>query len=542
MTSASAARRRARKRRPASSSGIFFAGLACVALVLLSEARAATASLEARVDGGRVRGAVAHGVIAFKGIPFAAPPVGALRWAPPQPVRAWPGVRPALRFGPDCAQWPTPGDDAPLRTASQEDCLYLNVWRPKARSSRSLPVMVWVYGGGFVDGGTSPAIYDGTEFARDGVVLVSFNYRLGNFGFFAFPALDGRAGGGRRADYTFMDQIAALQWVRRNAASFGGDPRNVTIFGESAGGMSVNALLIAPLARGLFAKAIIESGAGRDNGYPLRSLTGSPDCAEAIGIKLARHLGIDGEGTVAMAELRALPAAKLVDGLNLDTRDDDPTYVGGPIVDGGLYPGAPVKIYQAGGGARIPVLIGANTDEISHWTPGSFAALWRSFGSDAAEARRIYDPDGRRTLQEVSTTAGGDQWMVEPARAIARILSARGQRVYEFRFGYRATALRKTLSGAPHASEIPYAFDTVATRYGGETSRADEAMARAVHAYWIAFARTGRPDPRGEPAWPQYHQSTDRIMSFTDRGPVPEADPWKHRLDIAERLARRTRH
>ena len=524
------------------AAGVLFACLACAALVSPGQARVATASLEVHIDGGTVRGAIARGVIAFKGIPFAAPPVGTRRWAPPQPVTPWKGVRPALHFGPDCAQLPTPGDDAPLRTVAHEDCLYLNVWRPRARPSRRLPVMVWIYGGGFVDGGTSPAIYDGTEFARDGVVLISCNYRLGNFGFFAFPALDGRAARRLRADYTLMDQIAALQWVRRNAASFGGDPHNVTIFGESAGGMSVNALLIAPLARGLFDKAIIESGAGRNNAYPMRLLSGSPDSAEAIGVKLARHLGVDGEGADAMTALRALPAAKLVDGLNLDSMHDDRTYVGGPILDSSLYPGAPVRIYAAGGGARVPVLIGANTDEISHWTPVSLASLWRSFGADAAQARRIYDPGGRRTLQDVSTIAGGDQWMVEPARAIARILSARGQRVYEYRFGYIATALRKTLAGAPHASEIPYVFDTVATRYGSRTSRADEAMARAVHAYWIAFARTGRPDPRGEPAWPQYDAGTDRIMSFTDRGPVFEADPWKQRLDIAERLAARMGH
>ena len=518
------------------------AAVACVALVSIAEARVATAPLEVRVDGGTVRGKVEQGVIAFKGIPYAAPPVGAFRWAPPQPVKAWRGVRPTVHFGPDCAQLPTPGDDAPLRTTPQEDCLYLNVWRPKSRSSRGLPVMVWVYGGGFVDGGTSPAVYDGTEFARDGVVLVSFNYRLGNFGFFAFPALDERAAGGPRADYTLMDQMAALQWVRRNSASFGGDPDNVTIFGESAGGMSVNGLLVAPRARGLFAKAIVESGAGRDNGYPLRVLAGSADSAEAIGVELARHLDIAGEGADALAKLRALPAATLVDGLNLNTMFDDHTYVGGPIVDGGLYPGAPVKILEAGGGARVPVLIGANTGEISHLNPVSLAALWSSFGVDAAEARRTYDPDGRRTLQDVSTTVGGDEWIVEPARAIARILSARGQRVYEYRFDYVATSRRGKLSGAPHASEIPFVFDTVAAHYGRETSRADETMAHAVHAYWIAFARTGRPDPRGEPAWPEYRAGTDRVMGFTDRGPVPEADPWKQRLDLAERLAVRMGH
>ena len=518
------------------------AAFAWLALVPAVEARVAAASLNARVDGGIVRGSVEHGVLTFKGIPFAAPPVGDFRWAPPQPVTPWTGIRPALHFGPDCAQLPTPGDAAPLRTASKEDCLYVNVWRPKARDVHGLPVMVWIYGGAFVNGGTSPAVYDGTEFARDGVVLVSFNYRLGNFGFFAFPALSRKAAGAPLGDYAFMDQIAALEWVRRNAASFGGDPHNVTIFGESAGGMSVNALLMSPLARGLFAKAIIESGAGRDNVYPLRHLAGSSDSAEAMGLRLARSLGVEGEGFDALAQLRALPAAKLVNGLNMATRDDDPTYVGGPILDSRLYPGAPTKIYAAGGGARVPVMIGANTDEISNLTATSFAALWRRFGEDAPAARRLYDPEGRRTIQEVCATAGGDQWAVEPARAIARLLSARGQRVYEYRFGYIATSLRSTLPGAPHASEIPFVFDTVATHYGEATSRADEAMARTVHSYWVAFARTGRPAPRGEPAWPEYRVSTDRLMSFTSQGPVAEKDPWKRRLDLAERFAEREGH
>ena len=536
--------RRARTARHASAFWAPCAGMVGLLLLPMAHARVAAPSVApvARVDGGLVRGAVAHGVIAFKGIPYAAPPVGRLRWAPPRPVKPWTGIRPARHFGPDCAQLPTPGDDAPLRTVSKENCLYINVWRPRSRAAHGLPVMVWIYGGGFVDGGTSPAVYDGTQFARDGVVLVSFNYRLGNFGFFAFPALDRRAAGGPHGDYTFMDQIAALRWVRRNVTAFGGDPHNVTIFGESAGGMSVNALLMSPLARGLFAKAIIESGGGRGNIFRERPLRGSPDSAQAMGVRLARHLGIDGEGEEALAALRALPAAKLIDGLNMATMDDDHTYVGGPILDDRLYPGAPVQVYAAGGGARVPVMIGANTDEIGKLTAASLPALWKSFGPDSPAARRLYDAAGRRTLQEVSATAGSDQWMVEPARAIARILSARGQRIYEYRFGYVATSRRNVLSGAPHASEIPFVFDTVVAHYGKATSRADEAMARAVHAYWIAFARTGRPDPRGEPAWPEYRQSADELMSFTNRGAVPEHDPWKRRLDIAQRASQRAGH
>jgi para-nitrobenzyl esterase len=517
------------------------AGLVCLSTNAVAHARPPAASLEARVDGGRVRGTLERNVIAYKGIPYAAPPVGALRWAPPQPVKPWKGTRSARHFGADCAQLPTPGDAAPLRTVPQESCLYVNVWRPKA-ASRQLPVMVWIYGGGFVDGGTSPAVYDGTQFARDGIVLVSFNYRLGNFGFFAFPALRRQERGGLLGNYTFMDQIAALKWVRRNAAAFGGDPHDITLFGESAGGMSVNALLMTPLARGLFQRAIIESGGGRDNILHARLLTGPANSAEAVGARLARRLGIEGEGADALAALRALPAARLVDGLNMATALDDSTYVGGPILDGRLYRGAPTAVYAAGGGARVPVMIGANTDEIGHLDAGSLPALWASFGPDAAAARALYDPNGRRTLSDVATAAGGDQWMVEPARAIARLLSARGQRVYEYRFGYVASSLRNTLSEAPHASEIPFVFATVAAHYGNETSRADKAMARAVHAYWVAFAKTGRPDPAGLPAWPEYHQSSDRLMSFTARGPVPEADPWKRRLDLAERVAQRAAH
>ena len=498
---------------------------------------AAATPLSARLAEGWVQGAAERGVIAFKGIPYAEPPVGPLRWAPPQPVKPWRGVRPALHFGADCMQLPTPGDMAPLRTEPEEDCLYLNVWRPRSATARRLPVMVWIYGGGFVDGGASPAVYDGTEFARDGVVLVSFNYRLGNFGFFAFPALVRQ--GGAVGNYAFMDQIAALQWVQRNIAAFGGDPRNVTIFGESAGGMSVNALLETPLARGLFQKAIVESGAGRGNIMPARPLAGSPDSAEAMGVRLARHFGIEGQGAHALAALRAIPAAKLVDGLNMQTLLSDHTYVGGPIVDDRLYFGAPLDVFAAGKGARVPVLIGANSADIGFLRVKSLEELFARFGADAAVARRIYDPDGQRTLQQVSGEAGGDQWMIEPARAIARALSGRGQRVYEYRFSYVASSMRGVWPGALHATEIPFVFDTVKAHYGVQTSRADQAMAREMHAYWVAFARTGRPDPPGEPAWPRYEARSDQLMNFIEQGPVAERDPWRQRLDVAERAADR---
>jgi para-nitrobenzyl esterase len=490
--------------------------------------------LTATTEYGPVKGALERGVVAFKGIPYAAPPRGPLRWAAPQPPESWRGVRSAREYGPDCMQRPTPGDAAPLRTRSSEDCLYINIWRPASVSAKPLPVMVWIYGGWYVDGGTSPAVYDGSAFARRGVVLVSINYRLGNFGFFAFPALS--RSGEPEGNFAFMDQIAALKWVQRNIAAFGGDPRNVTVFGESCGGASVNALLITPQASGLFQKAIIESGGGAGWLTPERPLGGGPESGEAMGVRLARHFGIDGEGPDALEALRALPATKVVDGLNMTTREGDTRYAGGPLVDQHLYFGPPVREYARGMGARVPVLIGANTADLGWMDAKSLPALFASFGPAAAEARAAFDPSGKLTLQQVSGQVGGTAWMIEPARAIARTLSARGQPVYEYRFSYIPTSMRGQWPGVWHAAEIPFVFDTVRAHYGAQTSAADETMAREIQRYWIAFARTGRPDPAGEPAWPRYDRRSDRLMNFTERGPVAEPDPWRQRLDLTERV------
>ena len=244
---------------------------AAAVLALTRPTTAAGPSDQVRVDAGALKGATDDGVLSFKGIPYAAPPVGNLRWKPPQPVTPWTGVRPATAYGSDCMQLPFPGDAAPLGTPPAEDCLVVNVWRP-ADASTKLPVMVWIYGGGFVNGGSSPAVYDGSQFAKRGVVLVSFNYRVGRFGFFAHPALTKESPNGPLGNYTFLDQIAALKWVQKNIAAFGGDAGNVTIFGESAGGGSVLTMMTSPLAKGLFQKAIIESGGGRDGVFPTRYL------------------------------------------------------------------------------------------------------------------------------------------------------------------------------------------------------------------------------------------------------------------------------
>ncbi|HEY4214972.1 MAG TPA: carboxylesterase family protein [Steroidobacteraceae bacterium] len=499
----------------------------CMAAFALSSAHAAVEM--AKTDTGTVKGVSADGITAFKGIPYAQPPVGNLRWRPPQPAAKWKGVRNAKDYGPDCMQEPFPGDAAPLGVTPAEDCLYVNVWVPgAAKTGAKLPVMFWIYGGGFVNGGASPAVYDGSKFARDGVVLVSFNYRLGKLGFFAHPALSKEQPDFPAVNYTMMDQVAALKWVRRNIAAFGGDPKNVTIFGESAGGGSVVMLLTSPVANGLFQKAIIESAGGRP-GAPPRPISGAPNSAESVGLEMAKKYGIEGEGADALARLRQIPAEQLKLGMQIR----DQTYVG-PTVDGKLNLGAATDLFAAGKAAHIPVMVGANSADIGFAQGKTMEELFAPFGADARKAKAAYNPEGLTDVRAVSVRIGASQVMIEPVRKMARELAAHGQPVFEYRFSYVADSIRNTTPGALHATEIPYVFDTVAARYGKDLTAADEALAQKVHRYWVAFAKTGKPEPTGLPPWPVYEPKTDAIMDFTQSGPVGGPDPLKARLDLIE--------
>ena len=259
-----------------------------------------------KIASGELQGVLADGVASFKGIPFAAPPIGELRWRPPQPADKWTGVRQASEYGADCMQGrfgppPTAVAGAPAPRVPSEDCLYLNVWRPADPAARNLPVMVWIYGGGFTGGSSASPNTSGVGFAKQGVVLVAMNYRVGRFGFFAFPALSSEHPDETKGNYAYMDQIAALQWVKRNIAAFGGNPNNVTIFGFSAGGVSVHSMLASPMARGLFQKAIVESGGSRDSVLTARPMRADgvdpnyPVSAETIGITFAKSMGIEAQ-------------------------------------------------------------------------------------------------------------------------------------------------------------------------------------------------------------------------------------------------------
>ena len=514
----------------------FLGLLAAAAFGMAVQAHAADFPAQVQVDSGGVRGVAADGVLSFKGVPFAKPPVGDLRWRAPQPV-TWTGVRAADAYGHDCMQTPFPSDAAPLGTKPDEDCLVLNLWRPAGATKGKLPVMVWIYGGGFVNGGSSPAVYDGSQFARRGVVFVSFNYRVGRFGFFAHPALTAENPKGPLGNYGYMDQIAALKWVKRNIASFGGDPANVTVFGESAGGGSVHMLMTSPQARGLFAKAGVESGGGRASLMGPRrlheDLPGAPS-AETIGVNFAHGAGIDGADAKALAALRALPQETVNGGLNMGTMQSGgpPTYAG-PMLDGTIVTEDPQTAYLAGRQAKVPLLIGANTADIGFAFAKTMDELMARF-PDKAKALAAYDPSGSGNVTAVAPLVGMDQMMVEPVRFVARTLSAQGQPVYAFRFGYVANAMRKQWPGAPHATEIPFVFDTVSVKYGKDLTPADEAAAQAANAYWANFAKTGNPNGAGLPKWPAYTAAGDRIMVFTNDGPKAGPDPLKARMDAAE--------
>lgn len=493
-----------------------------------------------RTASGLVQGMDEGDTSTFKGIPFASPPVGELRWRPPQPAVPWSGVRDATKYGSDCAQggFGRQGGTG-ISPNSSEDCLFLNIWKPsRAKAGAKLPVMVWIHGGGFVGGSGAGATTAGTQFAKRGIVLVTINYRLGRLGFFAFPALSKERPGELKSSYGYMDQIAALGWVQKNIAAFGGDPKNVTIFGESAGGVSVHTHLTSPLSRGLFHKAISESGGGRDG-----VLTGRPMAeAEAIGVNFARKHGIEGTDASALARLRSLSVAEIVDG-GQESAGGVPIYAG-PIEDGRLVVETPQSAYEHGRGAKVPLIIGSNSsDFVGFISADSKDALFDQFGAAKAQAMAAYDPNGNAELRSLLTMAGTDRVQAEPARFTANAFARKGARAYVYRFGYLPASLRERMAeGVPHGAEIPYVFDTLGAGWGPPPTDQDRAVARMVNAYWANFAKTGDPNGPGLPKWIQHNPKKDAVMEFRPEGSaVSGPDPRKARLDATETAAPRSK-
>jgi para-nitrobenzyl esterase len=500
-------------------------------VLLLSLGAAATARAaapdEAVVSGGALKGVVLGQVVAFKNIPFAAPPVGELRWRPPQPAAPWSGVRDASAFGPSCIQSGGLFGGGPNQS---EDCLSLNVWTPARRAGARLPVMVWIHGGGFIGGSGAQPYYDGAAFARDGVVLVTLNYRLGRFGFFAHPALAGDHPEEPHGNYGLMDQIAALSWVKANIAAFGGDPANVTVFGESAGAISVNFLMISPAARGLFAKAVSESGFGRFDAPKIATFA----AAEAA---YAKGLGVGGEDAAAAAALRALPASALIGDIRGLTDPGIPR----PMIDGVVVKERVDTAFAAGRQAKVPYLVGGNSFEASLFAKAIAADPERTlapFGGAQPDVVALFGAgDPLKAAYNVST----ETLISEPDRDLAAKDAQAGVRAYLYYFSYVPAAQRATAPGAGHGSEIGYVFETLPTkpitlgaRQIAAATSEDLDMAAQIHGAWVAFAKTGIPTlPRG-PAWPAYAPRTDLLMEFGADGAAVRAKFLKARLDRIE--------
>src|ERR1017187_4911524 len=500
---------------------LWFAALAIGTALRLGAAAVAPV----KTEGGLVQGLADDNLMVYKGIPFAAPPVGVLRWRAPQPAPKWGGVRQADQFAPGCMQsmgGPPPG-------GVSEDCLHLNVWTPAKSPKDRVPVLVWIYGGGFNGGATSIPVYSGEKLAKRGVVLVSIAYRVGVFGFYAYPELSAESPHRVSGNYGLLDMIAGLQWIQRNIAAFGGDPKRVTIFGESAGGIAVSMLCASPLAKGLFSGAISESGGSfgpsSQSPVPGENMRVLAD-AEASGVEFAKTAGAS-----SLKELRAVPAEKL---LETARRQRGMAW---PIVDGWVIPDDQYRLYEAGRFNDTPILVGYNSDEGLSFSPGRtpedyIAGVKRRYGPFADRLLEAY-PTASDSVPKTARDLARDSAFGWQTWVWARLQSEHGKRkAYYYYFDQHpeyAAGSTEAGRGSPHGVDVPYVFEQLDELHRPLTAD-DQRISDAMAAYWTNFAKHGDRNGKGVPEWPVFSDENPVVMFFSGTahtGRVPSEKPLK---------------
>ena len=474
-----------------------------------------------KVEGGLVQGKTEDGLTVYKGIPFAAPPVGDLRWRAPQPARKWDGIRQADKFAPG----PVQGGNPP--SGKSEDCLYLNIWTPAKSARDRIPVLVWIYGGGFGAGSTSEPNYSGENLAGKGVVLVSIAYRVGQPGFLAHPELSAESPNHVSGNYGLLDMIAGLQWVKKNIAAFGGDPDKVTIFGESAGGIAVSMLCASPLAKGLFHGAISQSGGSfgppRTTTYPGENMKRLTD-AESAGEAYAKSAGV-----TSIAELRKIDASKLPSGRGMG--------MAWPIIDGWVIPDDQYKLYAAGKYNDTPILVGYNSDEGASFSPPKtpedyIAGVRTRYGKFADDLIKAY-PVGLNTVPKTARDLARDAAFGWQTWIWARLQAQTGKsKVFYYYFDqhpdYPDDSPRAGY-GSPHGQDVAYVFQHLDAS-NPLVSKTDLDISEAMATYWTNFAKNGNPGGESLPEWPAFSDANPVVMHFNKTphtGPVPGAESLK---------------
>jgi para-nitrobenzyl esterase len=479
--------------------------------------------LSVKVEEGLLKGTYEDGLTVYRGIPFAEPPVGDLRWRAPKPAAKWEGVKEAIKFAPG----PIQGGNPP--SGKSEDCLYLNVWTPAKTANDRVPVLVWIYGGGFNAGATSELNYSGENLAKKGVVLVSIAYRVGYLGFLAHPELSAESPNHVSGNYGLLDMIAGLQWIQKNIAAFGGDPNKVTIFGESAGGIAVSMLCVSPLAKGLFQGAISQSGGSfgpsRHITYPGENMKQLID-AEQDGLTYAKSAGVS-----SITELRNIPADKLpMGGFGKG--------MAWPIVDGWVIPDDQYKLYVEGKFNDTPILVGYNSDEGASFSPPKtpedyISGVRTRYGKFAEDLIKAY-PVGSNTVPKTARDLARDAAFGWQTWSWARLQSKMGKsKVFYYYFDQHPDYPKDSPRygyGSPHGQDVAYVFMHLDTSKP-QTTKTDLDISEAMATYWTNFAKHGNPNGESEPVWQSFSDANPVLMYFNQTphsGPVPSAESLKN--------------